>query len=256
MGQYSGIYTTRQQMQSIAASTWPTGAAYVTSNLLVYLDAGESASYPGTGTTWSDLSGNGNHFNIVATAYNSTGPKYMDFNGSYGMAKNASDISLSDSTGVTYVLATRVKTSTADWRTLTRSYVGDHQVIIYTGGNDVGYYDSDGSGFTSAGFYDTTFPNYGTTSWMLMYVRWKSTTPYMEISWNDTPGTIRGFSNSSGARYSRGFGSIGGYHANSTTPSSGSQYWGDIGFFMAYNRRLTDAELTQNYNYFRSRFSL
>jgi len=31
----------------------------VTSGLQVYLDAGITTSYPGTGTTWNDLSGNG-----------------------------------------------------------------------------------------------------------------------------------------------------------------------------------------------------
>lgn len=33
----------------------------VTNGLMLYLDAGNPASYPGTGTTWTDLSGNGNN---------------------------------------------------------------------------------------------------------------------------------------------------------------------------------------------------
>ena len=39
-------------------------------NLVLYLDAGKSQSYPGSGTTWYDLSGNGNN----ATLYN--GPTF------------------------------------------------------------------------------------------------------------------------------------------------------------------------------------
>ena len=35
--------------------------AIITSGLVLYLDAGNPSSYPGSGTTWSDLSGNGNH---------------------------------------------------------------------------------------------------------------------------------------------------------------------------------------------------
>ena len=31
----------------------------ITSNLILHLDAGNTSSYPGTGTTWTDLSGNG-----------------------------------------------------------------------------------------------------------------------------------------------------------------------------------------------------
>ena len=33
----------------------------VTSGLVMLLDAANPKSYPGTGTTWSDLSGNGNN---------------------------------------------------------------------------------------------------------------------------------------------------------------------------------------------------
>lgn len=39
----------------------------VPTNLTLYLDSGQSSSYPGTGSTWYDLSGNGNN----ATLYNS-----------------------------------------------------------------------------------------------------------------------------------------------------------------------------------------
>ena len=37
----------------------------VTSGLVLNLDAGNTASYPGTGTTWTDLSGNGNNGTLV-----------------------------------------------------------------------------------------------------------------------------------------------------------------------------------------------
>ena len=30
--------------------------SFTSQNLILYLDAGQTASYPGTGTTWSDLS--------------------------------------------------------------------------------------------------------------------------------------------------------------------------------------------------------
>jgi hypothetical protein len=36
------------------------GSNIVTSGLILSLDAANSRSYPGSGTTWSDLSGNGN----------------------------------------------------------------------------------------------------------------------------------------------------------------------------------------------------
>jgi len=38
---------------------------FVTSGLQLYLNASNSTSYPGTGTTWTDLSGNLNNGTLV-----------------------------------------------------------------------------------------------------------------------------------------------------------------------------------------------
>ena len=54
----------------------------VTTDLLVYLDANNASSYSGSGSTWSDLSGNNNHFTLVnSPTFNATS-KYFSFNGS------------------------------------------------------------------------------------------------------------------------------------------------------------------------------
>ena len=229
----------------------------VRDGLILYLDAGISASYPGSGTTWYDLSGNNNNFNIVANAFqNDSGGKYMNFRGSYGCAKNSSDISLSDANGVTYVIWTRVLNSTAQWRTLTRSYVADHHVIIQSGGWNIGMYDNNGAGFIGTGFSQQSLPGNGTSQWICMHWRWQNISPYYVFSYNDTPNITRGSLTNSNARYNRGFGSIGAYHGGNTTPSSASQPWGDIAVFQCYNKRLTNTEILQNYNALKGRFGL
>ena len=229
----------------------------ITRGLYLHLDAGAPESYPGTGTVWYDMSGNARNFNIVAGAYNSTGPQYMDFNGSYGMAKNTTDFSITDATGLTYVLWTRVKNSSSDWRTLTRAYLSNHHIIIEASGWNIGMYDNaNASGFNSTGYSQQSLPNYGTSNWICMYFRFQNTSPFYELSYNDTPGTIRGSLTGVNARYNIGFGSIGGYHAASTDPTVGSQFWGDISTFMVYNRRLTDTELLQIYNVQKARYGL
>jgi hypothetical protein len=48
-------------------------------NMLLYLDAGNTASYSGSGTTWYDLSGRGNN----TTGTSSTSPTYSSSNGGY-----------------------------------------------------------------------------------------------------------------------------------------------------------------------------
>ena len=54
----------------------------VTSGLVLNLDAGNTASYPGTGTTWTDLSGNGNNGTLVnGVGYNFANGGSLTFNG-------------------------------------------------------------------------------------------------------------------------------------------------------------------------------
>lgn len=225
------------------------------SNLVLWLDATNTSSYSGSGTVWYDRSGNGNNFNILASAYNSGGAvKYMDFNGSYGCAKNTADISISSATGVTFCVWTRVLSSTANWRTLTRSYVNDHHVIIEAGGYQIGMYDNNGAGFLGSGFYQNQLPNFGTSNWVVIFWRWQNSDPYYQISYNNTPDIIRGSISSASANFDGGFGSIGAYHEANTNPASGSQWWGDISVFMMYNKFLTNSECLVNYNYYKTYF--
>jgi hypothetical protein len=227
------------------------GGLAVTSNLILRLDASEATSYPGSGGVWYDLSGAGNNFNVNSTAYNSSG-KYFDFNGSYGCAKNSSDISLSGD--VTYVAVTRVKNSTAEWRTLTRSYSSDHHVIIQSGGWNIGMYDNDGAGFIGTGYSQQSLPGYSTNTFDVLCWRWNATSdsPTYDLNVN---GVQRGTINNSSARYNRGFGSIGAYHNGNTDVNNASQWWGDIKFFAVYNRRLTDTEVQSNYTSLKTKFA-
>lgn len=236
------------------------GPRVVSTNLVLALDAGNTHSYPGTGSVWYDISGNSNNFNVVSGVWNSgatSGTKgYMDVNGSFGMAKNQNDIPISDSTGVTYFMVCRIKNSTGDWRTLTRSYVADHQVIINSGGNELGMYDNNTGGFIGSGYNVTSIPNYGTNQWQALYWRFQSSSPYYQFSYFDTPETIRASLTNVNSRFLNGFGAIGGYHSESKDPSVGSQFWGDFGLLYVYDKVLTDSELSQNFNAIKSRFSL
>lgn len=202
-------------------------------------------------SVWKDLSGNNNNFAINCKAHNSTN-KYFDFNGSYGMAKNPTDISLSGD--VTYVCLTRPKNSTAEWRTLTRSYSSDHHIIIQAGGWEIGIYDNDSAGFLSTGYSQQSLPGYASNNFNFMAWRWTNAdNPTHALTVNGSQvGTIT----NSNARYNRGFGSLGGYHDGNTNPYSGSQWWGDIAYFAVYNRRLTDQELVQCYSAIRGRYNI
>ncbi len=226
--------------------------------LILYLDAASADSYPGTGTAWNDLSGNGNNFSIVATAYNSSGPKYMDFNGSYGCAKKT-DADMSLSGDVTCICWTRIKNSTSEWRTLLRGLSSgqDHQVIIQSGGWQIGMYDNtNGTGFNDCGYSQQSITGYGTSAWnMLTWVWYDSIPPYYKFYYNDS--VLRGSIASINSRFKHGFCSIGAYNnGNQADPSVSSQPWGDIGLIMLYNRVLSPYEVAENFQATRGRFGI
>ena len=57
-------------------------SGFVTTNMLLYLDAGNRTSYPGTGTTWTDLSPNANNAtSLTSFTYSSLNGGYLSFNG-------------------------------------------------------------------------------------------------------------------------------------------------------------------------------
>lgn len=59
------------------------GPRIVTDGLVLCLDAADRNSYPGTGTTWTDLSGNGNNGTLTnGPTYSSNNNGYINFDGS------------------------------------------------------------------------------------------------------------------------------------------------------------------------------
>lgn len=234
------------------------GPEISTDGLSLLLDAGNTRSYPGSGTLWTDISGSGNNFTLLnASAYNSTGPKYMDFNGSYGCAVTTSGVDIPLSGTVTAIVWTRILNSTGNWRTLFRGETSnnDHQVIVQAGGWLIGMYDNvNGTGFNSSGFSQQSLPGYGTSQWNMLVWRWVSTQNsfnYYTFAYNDTPETIRGSNSSANARFKGGFRTLGAY--NSGGPS---QFWGDIAYIAMYNRRLDDDEVKNIFTAQRGRYGI
>jgi len=59
-----------------------TGPNIVTSGLVLQLDAANTKSYPGSGTTWTDLSGNGNNGTLTnSPTFSSANGGIFTFNG-------------------------------------------------------------------------------------------------------------------------------------------------------------------------------
>lgn len=129
----------------------------ITDNLGVWVDANDSASYPGSGTTVTDLSGNGRTQNLSnAAAYTVlSGIKCWDFSGTYVM-RAASAVPTLPTTGFTYIAWARMISSSATWRTLFRTSPNDHPLLIELGSNRLGMYDNTTNAFYPSGYNDVS----------------------------------------------------------------------------------------------------
>ena len=254
---YSELYVNR------AWSIFPDGkGAYLPRNdLVLELSYDDPASWPGTGTTWFDTSGNSHNFRLASSAPD-TGEQAMNFSTDALNAKYKTDSTdvpgLADN--VTYVCVTRVLNSTSQWRTLTRSWVADHHVIIESGGWNIGMYDNDSVGFLSTGYSQQRLPKYP-DGYQVMIWRWGTANTGQQPTYVlNVDGAAAGlwtasFNNSNG-QYNRGFSIIGGYHNGSNDPTVASQPWGWIKYFAAYNRRLDDIEVQMLSTSLRTRYRI
>ena len=68
------------------------GYDFPTANRVVHLDAGDSSSYSGSGTTWSDLTSNNNDFTLSNCTFSSDNSGSIEFNGSNSQADRGSEL--------------------------------------------------------------------------------------------------------------------------------------------------------------------
>ena len=108
-------------------------SSIVTSNLLLYLDAGNSQSYSGSGTTWFDLSPNSNHAtNLTGVTYSSLNRGYLSFNGSTGSGSIDTNKYNTSYTGKTvFVAGNLTGITTGTYRAMIGSSAGNRNFNFY-----------------------------------------------------------------------------------------------------------------------------
>jgi hypothetical protein len=211
-----------------------TGPDIVTDGLVLALDAANKKSYPGSGTTWYDLSGNNNNGTLV------NGPTYSSANGGVIVLDGVNDyISVSiNLTNQSYTVFGAARYVTAGGRTF--SGLSNNWLMGHWSASTVKHYavgwvtDSSGSEQSDTNWrsYAAT-GNYSTDSWAF-YVN----------------GELETGPNTGGSNGPNGF-AIGKYGPGNSEYSNAH-----ISFMLCYNRVLTAAEIKQNFNALRDRFGI
>jgi len=142
-------------------STRVVDASIITQNLAIWIDADNASSYPGSGTAITDLSGNGRTQNLANAGQFTTlsGIKCFDCSSSDLGIAAATIGPVLPTTGFTYIAWARMIASTASFRTLFRTNIADHPILINTGTNTLGMWDNNGTNFNSAGYDAASLAN-------------------------------------------------------------------------------------------------
>jgi len=215
-----------------------------TSGLILCLDASNTRSYPGSGTAWTDLSGNANNGTLVnSPTYSSTNGGNLTFNGTnqYG----STPLSLGGYTA--YTVAAWIKTTTTG-KEIASTYgagnvfelfiLNDGKLSVYAYGATLSYRAStssvaNGSWVHCAGVYE------GSTATLNTYVNGALAN-----------GTLTGATVPTSLTVSASTVVIG-------NVNSGSYYFnGSMGQISIYNRALSADEIAQNFNALRGRYGL
>lgn len=210
----------------------------------IYLDAANPASYswPASGTTWTDISGNGNNATLVnGTAYGS-GSMYFDGDNDY----------------VDIYTPNLGSTATIEmWVNLGAAYAGKmffgwNSYDIYTGNGHLGYNTATGDVY---GISSTQVTNLGLVgNWKHYIFEMRSDVSYTnnKIYINGVQQSLSqlgGVEDPANRNFNSGYGRIGvwRYNGNYNMPMRCS-------VFIVYNRSLTATEIAQNYAAFQRRY--
>jgi hypothetical protein len=230
------------------------GPELVNSELVLSLDAGNSRSYPGTGTTWTDLSSGGYNATMYGNVPFSTDiAPCFDFSGATGATSGAASLG--------FTFASNMITTT-----------GDYSICCWVKGISTNYGQS--GLFSNAGSSDGF--RYGVNNNNLYFLSGYGAT-YNEGSVNFLSTLSSSLWYNVVGVYSRSTGQIlayvnGVYQGVGSIPTGGSAFTSTapglvrspccsvvthkIGHFSTYNKALSAAEIRQNFNALRGRFGI
>jgi len=222
------------------------GPNIVTDELVLALDAGSTRSYPGTGTTWYDLSGNENNFTFSATPTISGG--LFDNEGSVYASRSAMPIN-SSTNGYTIEVCFKLNTSMgAGYQNVFQNGTSPNRHMVWYLGS---------SNNLNAIFH---IPNsYNNISDTLSL----NTFYYLQLVYNPSGsgsngrrawlnGVEKTVNNTAAGNVTAAGTSTIGIDNSLTSGQSDMSY----AFIRYYDKALTASEITQNYNAQKSRFGL
>ena len=217
-------------------------SALVLDGLTLHIDAGNSSSYSGSGSTWTDLAGTADNITLVGSpTYTSGTPSYFTFNGStqYGTGSGTNVVPTTAYTKFVWFYLNGYLDNN-----LVSSSTGGH--FLFMGASTNRLYAGHAN-WTSLGGTYLDYPSTATISLSTWYCAC--------LTFNTTDGMALYINGSQDSTYTaRKNAHAGDGSTNIATFGGGNLLNGRISQVLCYNRALTAAEVLQNYNTTKSKF--
>ena len=213
--------------------------------MVLYLDASNTRSYPGSGTTWTDLSGNGNTGTLTngpTFSAANMGSIVLDGTNDYIYRSSLSGFNSSTYTVLLWGKFVSVSSSGVLFSLGRSSGDADTEAQLYYNNSRLVYWDYAGS--IAFNFINSS----GTLS--------TNVYQYLGFTKNSTNGTfyIDGYSSGTGTAGFDASISTNDFVIGADIRDSINYVNGNISQFLLYNRVLSSSEVLQNYNATKARF--
>jgi hypothetical protein len=226
-----------------------------TAGLQLYLDASNPASYSGSGSTWTDLSGKNKNFSWNSPSYNSSGIKYFNTYGRTCSGPASNSFNISNNSGYTFFMTmyqNSLQSSAAfKWHSSNGTGSASRGIFSHCTWVDGSvYWDQGGCCDPNTRTVSSSVLPNSTGSWHVMAFRNNYASTNRQIFRNNsvigtnTAGIADINLNGTAAQ-------VGGSDDYPVPGASGSVWDARIGQFAVYNRPLSDSEMTQVYERFR-----
>ena len=222
----------------------------ITDGLVLCLDAGNTKSYPGSGTTWSDLSGNGNNVTVTNGPSFSNGEFTLDADAYFGASNNF--MGTTDATNVSYSFFMKF-----NWGTPTgyKTIFGFQQsgfdrvanFVLNTNQSELEF-DLRSGGTVERDIFNYNMSSYANQTSLITYT-FGSGTHKLYINGNNVS-TYNG-TQTTFPSWSTG---TGGFCVGNNLASTRYLQEGTFSHMLVYLKTLTASEVQQNYNALKSRF--
>jgi hypothetical protein len=212
-------------------------------NLLLYLDAGNRRSYPGSGTTWTDLSANTNNATALTGAtYNSANSGYLTFNGAGSGSLVSSKYNTTYTGKTIFVAGNLTSIATGAYRAMLGASAGSRNFNMYMYSPAANryqlHYSAGGTGTISSDI------SYTPGNWFTAAIT------------HSTSGSVSHYLNGALVDTQTGI-TFSQYSSSTELVGAADNYWlGPLSVIAVYKSALTAAEILANHNSVKGRYGL